>query len=876
MLKRSISYLVTLPARGRSRKILTARTFLALTCLGASVQAAVPENLALGLQELTQDYLKARTNGAAKLTHAQFSSVIKNFKLARYDALDRVQVEVTLDGKVPIEKSIKAYEALGCTITASVPWYHQGVVSMWMPLEQTEALARTAGVDSVKLSLKPRHYGGYSSTQGYGLVPGTGASVLNCPQVIAEGYTGAGITVGAQSDSYNDLSSAYPVHAAQDVASGDLPGTGNPNGYTTPVNVLSDLPANSNDGEDEGRAMLQIIHDCAPAAALAFATADVSEASFAANIIALGGPTTSTYTISLYPSGTKVVNGAGCKVLCDDVGYYDEPMFSDGVVSQAVDKATAAGSVYFSAAGNDGNSGYAATYSPVTNGSTDSNGKTTTQLLLAQGGITYSGITASESAAIESFHSFGTNAAGDPILVQKVFIPESNAGGTNAYPGQIVFQWNDPDGVTIGGIKQVSTDYDILTFSVAANGTATYQSPKSGKSNNFSSNIPEEIPNSQLLAGTQYEFVIVRTNRTGNTGGPTRNIATQIRWAVETDATQVIADFVTPSMPNSYGHPCAATCAGMAAYVYDDQFLYSDTTYTPIVEEFASNGPAQIYFDSAGNRLSTPITRKQPLLSAVDGVSTTFFPPAVGTTPPGPSNASPYDSDGDGYPNFFGTSATGPHAAGCAALILNAAASNGITLSPADVHSLMVDTTQGQSDQNPGVSNATAGATTFSARDRGTYSDPQAFTITYNGAAGTTLNTLVFDLSTLPLGGEFIPGNYPLTIGASASGTGGTAPSIVNPTFTGGSSGNETLTVTLSNFTPGSTLSFGVCQTIGVSGGEFYLHGDQLAGATITATDSTGTSSSGTLANVYGKQWNYKTGYGLIDVNAAVNRLLGH
>jgi hypothetical protein len=883
MLKRSICPLFNAPPTRRSRRLLTGCLVLASAAFGGSLHAApaTPKNLALGLEQLSQEYRKALPANTEKLTHDQFAKLISGYKLARYDENDRVQVEVTLDGAVPIEKSIAAYEKLGCTITATVPWYHQGVLSMWMPLNQADALARTPGVDSVKLSLKPKHWGGYSATQGYGLVPGQGASVLNCPQVIANGYTGAGITVGAQSDSYNALSNSYPVHAAQDIASGDLPGTGNPNGYTTAVNVLEDYPAGAGT-EDEGRAMLQIIHDCAPAAALAFSTADISEASFASNITALAGSPSSMYTISTISKrgqiGTKSVAGAGCKVVCDDVGYYDEPMFSDGVVAQAVDKATAVGAVYFSAAGNDGNSGYASTYAPVTNGSTDTNGNTTTQLLLSEGGITYSGISSAEASAIESFHSFGTNAAGDPILVQKVFIPESNAGGTSYYPGTIVLQWNDPDGVVTGGIKQVSTDYDILVFSVAANGTATYQPNYSGTSSNFSTNIPEEIPSSNypLLAGTQYEFVIVRTNRAGNTGGPTRNEATQIRWAVETDATQVIADFVTPSMPNSYGHPCAATCAGMAAYVYDDQFLYSDATYTPIVEAYASNGPTYIYFDAAGNRLATPITRKQPLLSAVDGVSTTFFPPATGTVAPGPANPSPYDSDGDGYPNFFGTSATGPHAAGCAALILSAAAANGITLSPADVHTLMVQTTQGQSDQNPSVSNATAGTTTFSARDRSTFSDPQAFTITYNGAPGTTLNTLVVDESTLPLGGEFIVANYPVTTGAATSGTGGTAPSIASSTVSGGSTNNETLTLTLANFTPGSTLSFGVCQTVGVSGGEFYIHGDQLAGTTITSTDSTGTTASGVLANTYGKQWNYKTGYGLIDVNAAVNRLLGH
>ena len=76
----------------------------------------------------------------------------------------------------------------------------------------------------------------------------------------------------------------------------------------------------------------------------------------------------------------------------------------------------------------------------------------------------------------------------------------------------------------------------------------------------------------------------------------------------------------------------------------------------------------------------------------------------------------------------------------------------------------MANTTQGQSDQDPGQANATAGATTFNARDRGTYADPQAYTITYNGAAGTTLNTFVFDLSPLP--GNFYPATYAVTVGA--------------------------------------------------------------------------------------------------------------
>ena len=50
--------------------------------------------------------------------------------------------------------------------------------------------------------------------------------------------------------------------------------------------MLQDLPFT---GTDEGRAMLQIVHDIAPKAKLGFATADLGEAGFADNIESLAG-----------------------------------------------------------------------------------------------------------------------------------------------------------------------------------------------------------------------------------------------------------------------------------------------------------------------------------------------------------------------------------------------------------------------------------------------------------------------------------------------------------------------------------------------------------------------------------------------------------
>ncbi|MGQ0616012.1 MAG: cell wall-binding repeat-containing protein [Acidimicrobiia bacterium] len=144
------------------------------------------------------------------------------------------------------------------------------------------------------------------------------------------GVDGTGVTVGVLSDSYDRAVGA--TDAAQDVASGDLPGPGNPCGRALPVQVRAEFPGPAEDVVDEGRAMLQIVHDLAPGATLAFATAALGKDAYAGAIADL------------------VATGAD--VLVDDVTYLDEPFFQDGAVAQAVTAARDAGAVYVSAAGN--------------------------------------------------------------------------------------------------------------------------------------------------------------------------------------------------------------------------------------------------------------------------------------------------------------------------------------------------------------------------------------------------------------------------------------------------------------------------------------------------------------------------------------------
>lgn len=168
--------------------------------------------------------------------------------------------------------------------------------------------------------------GGTSAVCPTGIVS-EGDQQLNAATARSQfGVTGSGVTVGVLSDSYNALGGA-----TGNIADAELPGTGNPCGHTQVVNMQGEITVPS-DGTDEGRAMMQIVHDLAPGANLMFGTASDGPTAFANKI--------------------RQLRTAGAQVIVDDIGYLSEPDYQGGPITTAIEEVAAQGVNYYSAAGN--------------------------------------------------------------------------------------------------------------------------------------------------------------------------------------------------------------------------------------------------------------------------------------------------------------------------------------------------------------------------------------------------------------------------------------------------------------------------------------------------------------------------------------------
>lgn len=197
-------------------------------------------------------------------------------------------------------------------------------MSGWLPIASIDDLAEVDGLNFARLAHGFITNAGITTSQG---------DVAQLSDDVRSTFDldGTGVTVGVISDSY-DVSASAGGNATQDVSTGDLPAG---------VVVLDDT-LDPNRVIDEGRAMLQIVHDVAPGASLAFHTAGASQIAMAD---AIGD-----------------LQSAGSDIIVDDIVFLAEPMFQDGVIAQAADDVAANGVGYFSSAGNQGRRSYESTF----------------------------------------------------------------------------------------------------------------------------------------------------------------------------------------------------------------------------------------------------------------------------------------------------------------------------------------------------------------------------------------------------------------------------------------------------------------------------------------------------------------------------------
>ena len=514
-----------------------------------SVQKKVDSSLVFGIYKATNDPRVAAFSSAISPLSA---TDLANPTIAPsgVDATPASAVTVTLVAPVSDDLNAAIAAANGVVVYQSSRF---GRTTVALPVSAILSIAARPDVARIKLPALPTTHVGSVTSQGY---VAHGANTV----VSSLHVDGTGVTVGVLSDS------ASLTRLAALRASGDIPLT------------AAALPGQNgpSDGEDEGAAMMEIVHDMAPGANILFATAFTSEESFADNIVALAD--------------------AGCKVIVDDISYFDEPAFQDGIVAKAVNTVTARGVIYFSSAANSGS------LTKGTSGTWEGDFK--------DGGAV-SGVIGSAEGGVGRVHNFSAAATQnyDPLTVATSYV---------------FLHWSDPVGAS-------SNDYDLYVLNAA--GTAIL-----GVSADAQDGSGDPIEGVYRAAGFPVGSRVVVVQYAG--------VARALHIDTERGALQIATSGAT------FGHNAGLNTVSMAATFWNSAKtgIKPFTGMANTTETFSSDGPRKIFYDANGAAI-TPgnllfatnggTTLQKPDLTAADGVSTHTpgFLPFFGTSAAAPHAA---------------------------------------------------------------------------------------------------------------------------------------------------------------------------------------------------------------------------------------------
>lgn len=498
-------------------------------------------------------------------------------------AIDMVTIDAVADGDVAGLKS--ALASLGAVDLVAF----KRVVSARLPLASIPQLANIQYLRFARPTRALTHVGN-TTTQG--------DVAMNTDDARATfGLNGAGLTVGVLSDTF-DCGPGTPGSYFTDILTTDLPKN---------IEVLDDTECDAESG-DEGRAMLQLIHDVAPGAKLSFHTALGGQAGFALGIEELAGcPTFSE------PGCKPAKNPAD--IVVDDVGYFATPMFQDGIIAQAVNVVSANGVPYFSAAGNSARASW-------------------------EGGMfVSSGISPPGYLFPGDAHDFDDGSGID--IYQRVLLPPAST--------VVSFQWDQPF-FSVSGAPGSANDIDFCIYPDPPPGAGPIVC-------SMASNVgadPVEV--TTVTEPGAANVVIIKYTPAG---GPNPGL---MKYVAFNDGFRILDPYPMTMASTLFGQNNATGAVGVGAAFYFDTPEFG--TDPALKETSSSAGGTPILFDIAGAPIFPPQVRLRPQIVAPDGTNTTFF----GADIPDPGDGSDLDS----FPNFFGTSAAAPHAAAIAALMLEA------------------------------------------------------------------------------------------------------------------------------------------------------------------------------------------------------------